>query len=677
MKTILFIDTREDELWRSFVKYDFLLDEFVSNGEFAVCLWNQDGMSVQEAIPDIEKELGEESEWQAVIVTDLRQPDAELRADDHFDNPFDFSDSYARTSVDEFEESAHALIRLTQMLGGLPESVHIEWPDKYSENVYLINGFGVDYSSPEGFYDVIERYRLGLPKPQRIVCISPRDVDEAFFDMRRIELKDKEVESNLDFWQRNNYAPTTRFVVFDHEAPSVEIERVDAEEFSDVEISVVEEKDSAPARRSRWFYFWVGVLSFVTTPLEQTPVNAFTVHSMRVNVDENELQRLISKKRAEWTIAVNAIDDQCDMENARLHPSEFVEAQPHNFPTTIPVQFDLVEQSRLMVDGGELGFFKDEPQSDVSLWRAQRTRSQHEFGELLRAPRRALRNAAIRFKSEKLPSKTELEYCVLNEHEQDKLRDKLRDADYELASTAGYSSFDTDIHEESLKKCSDKVVSEIKTRPSKKESYIALGVSLIAVLLGMLPFCFGLMGGWGFSIPAIIITIIVMLAMLAVWLLSMSQLRKKVVAAFNGYNQVMTNILSSMKEEAKRMEKRISSYATFKKEWTVLERQSNLDIPTSMINSLGFKRAKLQERIDELDAIARDCDFELEAEVVDASYDWETLSRDIDSDSFFELGGAVLRSKDSLLASNEVADSVFVPPYLFVDSIVIERLKVR
>ena len=211
MRTLLFMDKEEAELWQSFLRYDFILDEFLETGVFAVCPWHQTGTSVAEALPELESLLGNEEEWRAIVLTDLRKGDLPVEEDAHYDNVFDFPENYGRRIDDKARESERPLVRLTQMLGGLPEKTSVAWPSRSDDGLEYLSGYGIDQQAPPECFDLAERYRLGLPRPQSIWCVSPREVDEDLARLR--DAHGSSPAEELDFWQRNDYPASARFLV--------------------------------------------------------------------------------------------------------------------------------------------------------------------------------------------------------------------------------------------------------------------------------------------------------------------------------------------------------------------------------------------------------------------------------------------------------------------------------
>ena len=177
MKTVLFVDKDEGELWNSFQQYDFVLDEYRRRGYFAVCDWHPAGRSVATAVPMLQSILSDETDWTAVVVSDLRDRKGSLEGDPHFDNPFDFERNYDKVANAAVRTSKETppLVRLTQMLGGVPEKSDLVTynPGDCPEDVVQT----ITHPRPDDYYEMLESYRLGVPRPQRVICVTPRSVE--------------------------------------------------------------------------------------------------------------------------------------------------------------------------------------------------------------------------------------------------------------------------------------------------------------------------------------------------------------------------------------------------------------------------------------------------------------------------------------------------------------------
>lgn len=648
MKTVLFIDKADEEVWSSFLRYDFVLDEYGEAGAFDVCDWHPDGMSVAAAVPELADIVGDEESWRAIVVCDLRKEMADSESDRHFDNPYDFPESYDVSAGDPLRESQRPIVRLAQMLGGLPEKSVIEWPDfakagrdaanmaegaddvVLADEVISLNEFGVSLLQPDERYDLLKRYRLGVARPQELICVTPRDVDadlarerHADFEeerqcrvAREAELIEKanreglteteqselEIEMPLGFWQRNSYPPSARFIVCDRLASAVPEDGADA---LDSPAPQAESTGSA-TKRDPWFHFWLSVLSLVVADVPPSYLRPFKLHEVHVDLDESQLDAVFSRRYTEWSAVRRRIALELEGEELKLATSDLRMNEVPDCTTSIAVSFDLVDESGLHADPNEVGFIKDVPESDRSVWARQRSAILDEFRALLRAPARGLSMAAARFRMSNALDQNVLEYCVLNGYQRAELEDEVRAMEYDLARDVGRPSFDIESHRSSLDEGSDAIIDAIGKRPSRFHAMFASIAACAALFIGLIPYCFGIMGGVASNASAWLVTVLCCLALLATVTVTLLRMRNDVRESYRGFNGTMSRLLASLHSEANRLGARLSSFASLKKKQEILYRQQRRGELTERAKRLDRQDALLRTRIDDILRIAPD-----------------------------------------------------------------------
>ena len=772
MKTILFIDKNDEEVYGSFLRYDFLLDEHRKMGAYEVCGWQPEGMSVATALPELEQLVREEDDWRAVVVCNLSKQVDESADDRHFDNPYDFPESYGRSANHPVEESDRAIVRVAQMLGGFPEKTAMVWPEVRKvidedvigsdlvgvENALngedvkartVMGGYDVEYCLSEDRYDLMERYRLGVTRPREIILLTPRDVDADFWAARKLDIEGQEtakreererlyelscaldtkreldaertrrlagggdvseleaaeakideliaaagvsedeieallangglrdmgvdLEPEISFWERNGYPSGVRFMVFDRLAPSVGEKTLDEDPASwRMGFRGVEANPEALNRRDPWFRFWLCVLSLITAQVEPQYLRAFRLLRTNVVISEDELTDEFSHRYSEWAAVRACIASELAGESARLATSEFEMYDMPDCKTTIPVAFDLVNDHEMMSDSTEVGLIKDRPENDLTVWQRQRRRILDAFRVLLRAPKRAMYNAAAHFQaSHSLPAE-ELEYCRLNAYQCDELSDGLEAAEVELARTTGPKAFSFETYKGSFIEGSKQVVHAINLRPTGLHIAVCLGAAILALVIGFIPYCFGLTGGIGANLAAWLVTIFSCLVLGIVVLVTVVRMRGEVRDAYYGFNQMVSGVIARLRGEAQRMSDRMSGYATFSKQWAVLDRQRRRGEPTARSNELGRMDALLAARMNDIERIAPDVEVEPGVFGRITRAGWESAQQKLDDDAFFSI--CDVADVERPLNEGTPVQSTARVPYAFIEGLRIETL---
>ena len=693
MKTVLFIDEREEGLWSSFLKYDFLLDGFRSRGDFVVCQWNRNATSVSGAIPGLAGLVAPEAEWQAVIVTDLRRPNSELEQDVHFDNPFDFQENYGRTVRDAFEESQEPLVRLAQMLGGLPEKLYADW--KIDEEGRL-NEFHLEYNFGDDPYGMLERYRLGMRRPTRIICVTPRDRDEAFFEKRRIDLEKNPTVEAVDFWQRNSYPSTARFVLVDRREVAVPATGADgaaaaAQPLSEHQLPSAdataralkgdahkpdehklpdETASSVLAQQRDWFRFWMCVLTLMVGNVKASDLRAYTVYTMDLTIDDAALVDMLSRRRMMWTTARKSIAPLEAVECGKLQSSEYVQDKMPDWNVQVPVSFGKMAGKTPSCDPDVVGFYRDAPEEDLGAWSAQKRRVTDELLEILRTPRRAIRDAVTAFRGWGPLSAEELEYAILSEQQTENLLDALEDQEQELAWGVQRSFYEPDDLQGELKETAAAVEKSIPRRANQRQALRVLGASVASLIVGFLPYYLGLYEEEGASPDALVVTLVSCAVVLAVWVCAMRSMQDRVKAGYRGFNQAIKDALRTLGLGSERLGRRLSLYASFRRGWSLYDRQLHKDVPTHELRRLRYYDALLKTRIRDIDEIARGCHAHMTERTEASSYSREKLDQLLEDESFYNVGTSSRRR--SVAEGAEASPAV---PFGFISAVGFEPVK--
>ena len=718
MKTVLFIERGASPIGQSYLRYDFLLDEYAAVGAFEVCDWHPEGNSVATVVPDLPQIVLDDEPWRAIVVADLRDKGIAAKDDRHFDNPFDYPESYQRGIDAALEESPRPVVRLAQMLGGLPEKAVISWPDvegmkegrvggaatvapmssdeRPSALGVSLRGIGIDYPMADDRFDLLDRYRLGVVRPESIVLITPREVDEdlavekmteisqerkqaeryrqgllAEANVRTLTSEERTVlegETPVDFWQRNDYPASVRFIVCDQRAQALPATEEELKRLA-LETPTIETDQPQASRRDEWFRFWLCVLSLVTGKIDSVDIKPFVLHRMDVEIDEGDLDAVFSRRYAEWAAVRTCIASEQEGELARLRTSEYQMNDMPDCNAGISVIFDQVDESALEPDASQVALFKDKPEADVAVWSRQRSRIYEEFRTLLRAPRRGLYNAAARFREVKSVDPEALEYCILNQYQCDELSDQLREQEFELARGVGPQSFAFATHKASLDEGSARIVKEIKKRPTYKQAIITVVAAVVALVVGFIPYIFGMMGDAGANASSALVTLACCLILVGTALITLMRMRDDVRGAYRSLGERIHSMLKALHDEANRLGKRASSYAMFTKRYAIYERQLRRGQPTARACSLGEKDALLRTRMEDVRKLQPDVEVEPEryGEVVRGG--WAAALDLLSHEAFFSVCDAV--PYERTLNGNTPSQKMVDAPYSFISDIVL------
>lgn len=207
----------------SFLEHQSLFVDAINDGRVAVCKWNEKGTTIDTALPELPNIINDTHLWRAIIV---RYIDDDCMAACNSDpvNPFDFvcdSEKYDVTSV--------PLIRLTQMLGGVPlPSPRFQLKDSPDDETDSVKHDTYERRKKKIYYDVSydektiaerkereKRYGMDGRPPISILIVSVRrDYNRDVFLFEHSFTGRSEADSSR-FWETNEYPCICRFLVCD------------------------------------------------------------------------------------------------------------------------------------------------------------------------------------------------------------------------------------------------------------------------------------------------------------------------------------------------------------------------------------------------------------------------------------------------------------------------------
>lgn len=257
----------------SFEQYRSLFMSALDNEEVDVCRWVESGRDLESAVLGLTDIINDKEEWRAIIVnwvSDFDAP-AECYATDEL-NPYDFTVNKNKEARDDYTESVVPLIRLTNILGGVPtcsKKGSDAWSglDEESQNAY---GRYLDRVSE---YETLkDKYDVNFRKPSEILVINVRNGN------RVNEIKAQRKASSLyeydssNFWERNLYPDMCRFFVFDL--------------FKNGPVKLDEDE----------FRFWNTVRILSTNVVDPSAVAAYKLYKINVKINRSELAKCIQDK---------------------------------------------------------------------------------------------------------------------------------------------------------------------------------------------------------------------------------------------------------------------------------------------------------------------------------------------------------------------------------------------
>lgn len=272
-----------DSFYEHLPLFNGFLNEEERNRQMDVCLWNEEGKTIEEALPDLHALTDHKSSWRAVIVRyeDDRPLASHPKTED---NPYDFLEN--AQGVQNPDRLSNPLIRLVSML-----SKPLEYFDKNRAR----SGQSAGAASASLVRDLetgsFPRYDGVLP--DSIVLVTLRRIDPLLAVPDAVEKLD-----HPDFVERNGYSSLCRFAVVD---------RISQGKYKRI-------RDD--------FSFWSIVLMLAFSPVDSSIMRAYQLYSISARMDEERMVSLLSNKQTELRLAAKQIDHFLEHQSIYLEKYE-------------------------------------------------------------------------------------------------------------------------------------------------------------------------------------------------------------------------------------------------------------------------------------------------------------------------------------------------------------------
>lgn len=443
-----------------FAKYQPLYMEAINNDRIGVCKWIESGTTIDTVVPELSNLINDKEEWRAIIVR-FEDESAKAGFESNKQNPYNFSVN--KESSEKIAESHVPLIRLTQMLGGIPvpeikfECGHIKEENKAPRTVYRPV---IDEKKNKAYELLKEKYKFDGKMPSSILIVTVR---ENFVDNENIGgawLTHKESESS-EFWKINQYPSTCRFLVCDF-------------------------VDGGPVKRDGdEFNFWISILLLAINDTDSGTLQAYRLYNLNTKIDKElmteSLQSLVNRLKSSRYVIEERIKRDAK-EKLSLEP------ELPTYRMEIPVSIRLPKNSESLVRKKSFGLFSDGASTDVGIWSNQKRYAESLLEGALRTAERTLNQTADRMK----------EFCTFEEDEATELNryqieDLKREADdiySDLIKVQGMLPKSNVSEDEGLNNSAKNVRQYLLGRVVGKSASLALIIAVVATVLAMLPALF-------------------------------------------------------------------------------------------------------------------------------------------------------------------------------------------
>ena len=439
----------------SFVQYHPLFFEGLTNHSLGVCRWNEFGRTLDTAVPDIRNLTDDKSEWRAVIVRLINSDSTFYETDQR--NPYDYlvNSEYS----EQLEESEIPLIRLTQMLGGVPP-LEIQFkPEVVSEENKAPHTVYVpvyDEEKEAAHKRLASKYRFDGRMPSSIVLVTMRIKPEE--NAVGMAWENYRESKSSEFWRRNHYPSICRFLSFDiYRQGPVQLE-------------------------ADLFNFWCSIMLISTNEIDSDVVQAYRLYSMKTDLDTEEMS-LSFQAFADRMRDIKASTKKSITREQEKRFSEDPELP--GYKIKVPVSVSFPKQEDYSVKSSSFHLFSNGANIDLDNWDKQKKNAEESLIRSVKVVERALDQTAVRTR----PFNTydEYEVSILTPYQDEDMNREVNQLLVDVVTQQGELPDVDIVNNERLREESAKIQKYLRGRTMRRSAVIALAVVFVCLFLSLIP----------------------------------------------------------------------------------------------------------------------------------------------------------------------------------------------
>ena len=446
-------------------RYSTLFEPYCEAGKLAFCFWDEHGTDFSSALPELAGIVRGIKKWRAIVALPLTDED-QFQEPASPDNPFDFlCNSEEEPPV---TESHIPLIRLTQMLGGVPlVNVHyvsrIVDTENHSQKMFIRRKESDEHleQQQKKWEELNEKYSFHCDLPSQLYLFAarkPRNIKIPSVSDTEA-MKRREIDSSM-FWYRNRYPAKARFMIQDCTGPE------NAHYHEDL------------------FQFWMTVLTLALNDLPTGAVEAYKVYQVVSKVDRNKVHRLFS----DYYHRLGNAQYSANKQIVELQRSTKLAREQDDLPVyerDIPIQFELSTDKNLYVLSKNIGLAGDCPIHEEPWWHKVVQKSVRTLSKLFRSTDMTLDRASIACRYN--TKVTDEEIYELDEYQYAEMDEQLTEIEKEILTFNTYAVLPLKKYRKDLQKAEKSAATSMKKRMSRRLTISAGLFALMIYLVGFIP----------------------------------------------------------------------------------------------------------------------------------------------------------------------------------------------
>ena len=536
----------------SFLRYRPFFAEALTAGQIGICRWNEFGRTIETALPELSSLTDDKEEWRAIIVrhTDDHDMSAFESADN---NPYDFE---VNRDLPGFEENEVPLVRLTQMLGGVP-------PVEVSFEAEVIQE---EHMQPRTVYHPVknaelirqrdalaEFYEFDGRKPSSILIISMRrkpDQDEKLAHEADQAWKKKKESWSSEFWKRNQYPSACRFLVYDYEFHG----------------PVQREADD--------FNFWLSVLLLSLNKVDASTLQAYRLYTVRTILDKDAMKRVFQEQADLLRDSKKVIQKEI---RKQIEGRLVFEEELPDYRLDVPVVLNLPKRGDIEVSPRSFPFLSEGQLADFSVWRTEKNRIEEHLVRSVRSANRSLDQTAARMRNNLDIDEAEAE--PLNRYQVEDLTRETDQLYRDIVKMQGSLPTEDVSADPKIVQVTDEIQDELSKRVMKGPVLFVGVMTAVLLVMAAFPAVIRLVNGTENRLTGILIMIIFGAAAAAIDAIIILALQKRYLnKLILRYDQIIADAFNELEDDADQYTKYLSSIASHSRGIAHLDMSSRLQI---------------------------------------------------------------------------------------------------
>lgn len=448
-------------------RYRPLFEPYLDTGQIAFCFWDEHGTDFKSTIHELSQIVRGVDKWKAIIVSPLSDELSDIPIEETSrDNPFDFLCNSDPEPI--VHESSIPLIRLAQMLGGVPlVNKHFSQVMQTDENHNM--RMGIVREEEDAFLEeqqkvwneLNDKYQFNCTKPSKLLLFSARESNEINIPTTtdREQMSRHECDSSM-FWYRNRYPAKARFLVQDCSRPG----------------HVNYYKDL--------FNFWMTVFTLAINEEPPGLFEAYKLYHVKGILELDKVQSALSDYYNRLYGAQYSAKRQIMELQKSLEPVREMDELPI-YDGHVSVEFRLDNKDELYISAKRIGFAGDSPIKEEPWWYSAVAKSKMNLIKMYNSIRIVLDKAShqCRFQSKLMDE----ELYELDEYQIKEMNEQLSEIEKEILTFSTYSILPIKMYLREMDIAKRAGGTSMRKRMTKKMTLSAIVLVLLIYVAGFIP----------------------------------------------------------------------------------------------------------------------------------------------------------------------------------------------